>query len=71
MERHRENLRKQVERGVLVCAGRVEGEEAGVLIYKSDNIDNLKNLLEEEPYSQNGYIDKVEISILNPTIGNI
>ncbi|WP_342629445.1 muconolactone Delta-isomerase family protein [Nguyenibacter vanlangensis] len=69
MASHRENLEQQAQSGALICAARVEGEEAGVLIYKAEDREKLENILQKEPYKKNGFIEKTEISVLNPTIG--
>ncbi|MEU2947454.1 YciI family protein [Nocardiopsis alba] len=53
---HAENLYRLAESGVLLLGGPVIGDNAGLLLYEVADREELRKVLDEEPYVRGGVV---------------
>ncbi|MFF3754994.1 YciI family protein [Streptomyces sp. NPDC002018] len=67
---HAENLYGLAERGVLLLAGPLSEENAGLLVYEVDDREELQKILDEEPYVRGGIVAGTRIQRWEPGKGS-
>ncbi|MGW1074437.1 YciI family protein [Streptomyces sp. NPDC002537] len=67
---HAENLHGLAGRGVLLAAGPLVGENAGLLVYDVENREELQRLLDDEPYVKGGVVARTRIKEWAPGKGS-
>lgn len=58
---HAENLYSLAESGVLLLAGPLVDENAGLLMYEVENREELQKVLDDEPYVKGGIVAETRI----------
>lgn len=66
---HRVWLAEQFEAGSLLASGPMVDRPAALLIFKSDSIEELNALLDQDPYEIAGVIGERTIEAWNPVFG--
>jgi uncharacterized protein YciI len=66
---HRVWLAEQLESGSLLASGPMVDRAAALLIFKSDSIEELNSLLDQDPYEIAGVIGERTIEAWNPVFG--
>jgi uncharacterized protein YciI len=66
---HRVWLAEQLEQGSLLASGPMVDRPAALLIFKSDSIEELNALLDQDPYEVAGVIGERTIEAWNPVFG--
>ena len=66
---HRVWLAEQFEAGSLLASGPMADRPAALLIFKSDSIEELNALLDQDPYEIAGVIGERTIEAWNPVFG--
>lgn len=66
---HRVWLAEQLEAGALLASGPMVDRPAALLIFKSDSIEELNALLDQDPYEIAGVIGERTIEAWNPVFG--
>lgn len=66
---HREYLRELEQRGVLLAAGPYADDKAGLLIYSVADEDELRKVLDADPYTQHGVVARTTIREWNTVLG--
>ncbi|WP_153395158.1 YciI family protein [Ornithinicoccus halotolerans] len=68
---HREFLTGLGEEGTLVAAGAFQddGEPAALLIMRGGSADEVRELLREDPFQQQGLVTAVEVRQWEPPLG--
>jgi uncharacterized protein YciI len=66
---HRVWLAEQLEAGSLLASGPMVDRPAALLIFKSDSIEELNTLLDQDPYEIAGVIGERTIEAWNPVFG--
>jgi uncharacterized protein YciI len=66
---HRVWLAEQLESGPLLASGPMVDRPAALLIFKSDSIEELNALLDQDPYEIAGVIGERTIEAWNPVFG--
>lgn len=66
---HREWLAEQLEHGTLLASGPMVNRPAALLIWKADSIEELNNLLDQDPFEQAGVITERTIEEWNTVFG--
>ena len=67
---HADNLLRLAESGVLLLGGPLVGENSGLLLYEAENHDELRQILDEEPYVKGGVVASIRISEWAPGKGH-
>ncbi|EST23911.1 hypothetical protein N566_25265 [Streptomycetaceae bacterium MP113-05] len=67
---HADNLHRLAEEGVLLLAGPLTGENAGILLYEADDREHLQRLLDEEPYVEGGIVARTRVREWAPGKGS-
>ena len=58
---HRAYLGGLKDRGQVVVAGPFAGDSGALIIYEADSEDEVRRLIGEDPFSQAGVFDQVEL----------
>jgi len=66
---HREWLKGQLDAGVLLASGPMVDLPTALLIFKADSLEQLANLLDNDPFDIAGYIGERDIAEWNPVFG--
>lgn len=66
---HRVWLSEKLESGSLLASGPMVDRPAALLIFKSDSIEELNVLLDQDPYEIAGVIGERTIEAWNPVFG--
>ena len=66
---HRVWLAEQLDNGSLLASGPMVDRPAALLIFKSDSIEELNALLDQDPYEIAGVIGERTIEAWNPVFG--
>jgi hypothetical protein len=66
---HREWLKEQLDAGVLLASGPMVDLPTALLIFKADSLEQLANLLDNDPFDIAGYIGERDIAEWNPVFG--
>jgi uncharacterized protein YciI len=66
---HREWLAEQLANGTLLASGPMVDRPAALLIFKSDSIEELNALLDNDPFELAGMIGERTIEAWNPVFG--
>jgi uncharacterized protein YciI len=66
---HREWLKVQLDAGVLLASGPMVDLPTALLIFKADSLEQLANLLDNDPFDIAGYIGERDIAEWNPVFG--
>lgn len=66
---HRQWLAELLERGVLLASGPFVDFPGALLIFKSDSIEELSHLLDQDPYEIAGLLTERTITQWNPVFG--
>jgi len=66
---HRVWLAEQLESGALLASGPMVDRPAALLIFRSESIEELNALLDQDPYEQAGVIGERTIEEWNPVFG--
>jgi uncharacterized protein len=67
---HADYLHSLAERGVLLLAGPLVGENGGLLIYEVENREELQWVLDSEPYMKAGFVAESRILEWQPGKGS-
>jgi uncharacterized protein YciI len=67
---HAANLERLAERGVLVLGGPLVDDNGGLLVYEVADREELRALLEDEPYVRGGIVAETRISQWSPRRGS-
>lgn len=69
---HRDFLGGLVEEGVVVAAGRLlEGPAEALILLEGESADQVRELLREDPFAQQGLIDAVEVREWDVAVGSV
>lgn len=69
---HREFLSGLAQEGTLVAAGPLtEGPPEAVLLLRGQSAEQVRELLREDPFAQQGIIDSVEVREWDVVIGRV
>ncbi|NBW72821.1 MAG: hypothetical protein EBR26_00175 [Microbacteriaceae bacterium] len=68
---HRAWLAEQLEAGRLLASGPMVDRPAGLLIWKAQSIEELNELLNQDPFELGGMIGERTIEQWNPVFGPI
>ncbi len=66
---HRVWLAEQLQEGRLLASGPMIGMPTALLIWRSDSLEELNNLLNQDPFDLAGFISERTISEWNPVFG--
>ncbi|MEV0036478.1 YciI family protein [Streptomyces sp. NPDC056909] len=67
---HAENLYSLADRGVLLLAGPLVDENAGLLVYEVGDREELQKILDDEPYVKGGIVARTRIQQWAPGKGS-
>lgn len=66
---HREWLGEQLASGALLASGPMVDTPTALLIWKSESLEQLASLLDQDPFDIAGYIGERTIAEWNPVFG--
>lgn len=66
---HREWLTAQLEQGNLLASGPMVDMPTALLIWRSESLERLSELLDQDPFDIAGYIGERTIAEWNPVFG--
>lgn len=66
---HRAWLAEQLQQGRLLASGPMVGMPTALLIWRSDSLEELNSLLNQDPFDQAGFISERTITEWNPVFG--
>jgi uncharacterized protein YciI len=66
---HRDYLQQLVDRGVLLAAGPFVAGDGGLLVYDVADEDELRAVLDEDPYAKAGVLASTTVHEWNPMFG--
>ncbi|ASU78660.1 hypothetical protein CDG81_10670 [Actinopolyspora erythraea] len=67
---HASNLNRLAEDGVLLLAGPLTDDNAGLLLYEAEDRDHLQRLLDDEPYVRGGLVARIRVREWAPGKGS-
>lgn len=68
---HAAYLHDLSEQGVLLLAGPLSEENAGLLIYEAEDLDQLQKVLDNEPYIIAGVVADMNVVVWAPEKGSL
>ncbi|AJE81302.1 MULTISPECIES: YciI family protein [Streptomyces] len=68
---HAAYLHQLTDQGILLLAGPVEGENAGLLVYEAADRAELQRILDEEPYIKGGVVASTRVLQWAPGKGTL
>lgn len=66
---HRAWLTQQLDAGILLASGPMVDTAEALLIFKSESVESLAGLLDQDPFDQAGCIGERVINQWNPVFG--
>lgn len=66
---HREWLKAQLDAGNLLASGPMVDLPTALLIFRADSLEQLSELLDNDPFDIAGYIGERDIAQWNPVFG--
>ncbi|SHE55605.1 YciI family protein [Streptoalloteichus hindustanus] len=66
---HREYAKRLAEEGVLLAGGPWADDSGAMLVYSATDVDELRGVLDADPYTPAGVIEKVTIREWTPRTG--
>lgn len=67
--RHREYLSSLVAEGTVAVAGPVDGDTGGLVIYRANDREELRKILDADPYYVEGAISERTVREFTPVLG--